>query len=146
ELKADGELHRFYSQDGNNVEAVTKPGSHISEVKYTDGGLYGYELRDDQNHVTKIQKDVGKDSFTVTTGDRKVSYDKAEVQADGSLKLTNKDGTVEMKADGTTLSRDKDGKVTEIVNSDSEKTTFKKGPNGMEATVTNADGKVVEKG
>lgn len=154
EIEPDGTAHtRFRDQDpktgeevGPELEKVTKPGSHISEVKQTDGTLSRYELQDDQGHITKV--DVTADGHvTMTKGDHTVQYEKVEKGADGSLKLVSKDGsTVEVKQDGTEIHRDKSGKVTELCNSDGETTKFKRGPGGKvtELTVTDGQGKVVE--
>ncbi|HEY9869366.1 MAG TPA: hypothetical protein V6D08_09390 [Candidatus Obscuribacterales bacterium] len=155
QIDADGTVHKFDHDKG--TETVTKPGSHVSEVKDIDGGaVKGYEVRDDHNHVTTIEKNADG-TATVKTGDSVVKYQSVEPSGDG-LKLTGRmepDGkggfkaadksTAEIRADGTEIRKDQSGKVIEITNSDGEKTTFKKGPSGMEATVTDGQGKVVEK-
>ncbi len=144
-IDADGTAHAYDHAKG--TETVTKPDSHISEVKDINGGaVKGYELRDEQGHVTKVELN-DDDSATVTRGDLVISYDKVERTASGDLKFTNKDKTsVEMRQDGTEIHRDKSDKITRMINSDGETTEFKRGAGGKVTglTVTDAQGKVVE--
>lgn len=149
EIDKDGVSHKF--DKTNQTETITKPGSHISEVKSTEPGhvgeTKGYELRDDQNHVTKVDKN-SDGTVTVTKGDQKETFNKVEQDSNGDLKFTAKDNsTLEMKQDGTEIRRDKNGHVTEITNSDSEVTKFARSADGKVAgvTVTDAQGHVVER-
>lgn len=141
-IDADGTAHNFT----DTTETITKPGSHISEVKSRNNGeTIGYEMRDDQGHVKKIDKNEDG-SVTVTDGDKVKTY--AGMKDDnGTLTFTDKDkSTVEMKPDGTEIQRNSGGHVTEITNSDGETTKFKRAGNAVtEVTVTDGQGRVVEK-
>lgn len=145
-IDSDGTTHRFDNDKG--TEVVTKPGSHVSEVKSQNGGAtQGYEIRDDQGHVTQVELN-DKGGGTVTRGDKTTTYDKIEKDANGDLKFTSKDkSTVQVKEDGTQITRDAGGKVTEITNSDSETTKFKRDASGKvtEVTVSDGQGKIIEK-
>src|SRR5262249_40187568 len=155
EVKPDGEVHRFDNDKG--TETITKPGSHVSEVKDINGGATkGYEVKDNHNHVTRIEQN-SDGTVSVKHGDTTETYKEMKSDGKGGVELSGRmdDGkghihkpdssTVHIGADGTEV-RKSDGKnVSEIANADGEKTTFKKGPAGLEATVTDGQGKVVEK-
>ncbi len=142
QIDADGTTHVYTDR----TETVTKPGSHISEIKSKgDGTTVGYEMKDDQGHVKKIDKNEDG-TVLVTEGDKSKVYT-GVTDDNGNLVLTDKDkNTVEMKTDGTEIHRDKGGHVTEITNSDGETTKFKRvGDKATEVTVTDGQGHVVEK-
>jgi len=161
EIESDGTVHIYRHEDilklsETVTEVVTKPGSHISEVKtftqdkVNDASAHrftGYEIKDDQGHVTKVDVDPDGGVF-VSTGDQTPAvYAKVEQQPNGDLTLTAKDGsTLEVKTDGTSIHRDRSGHVTEITDSEGEKTSFKRsGTSVTEVTITDSQGHVIDK-
>jgi YD repeat-containing protein len=151
-LRADG-------SSTDNVDKVAKlstPGSHISELhdtKTSDGKdiahttpVTGYELKDNSGHTTKVE--VAADGkATITRQGGTEFFDKYEKEPNGDLKLTRaNNSTLEIKSDGTMVSRDKNGHIVDTTSADGIKTEFgrdKKG-NVVELTVTDGQGKVVE--
>jgi len=153
ERKEDGSYvtRNYREKEGEKKEGevVTSTiGSPISTVyEYKDdnsfGKCKGYELRDDEGHVTKI--DTTTDPVKVTKGDRTELY--KTVGSDGRnglILVAQDDSTLQIREDGTQIKRDKAGQVTEIVNSDSETTKFERKPGGTSVTIMDAKGNVVK--
>lgn len=123
EIDADGTAHRY--DHNNGTETVIKPASHVAEDESIDGWeVKGYVVPDDQEHATTIEKN-SDGTVTVKRGDRNEQYAGVESDGKGGIKLTGRmesDGkggfkpadktSVEISEDGTTIRRDKNGKVS----------------------------------
>ena len=150
-IDADGTVHTYdFSKTGGlegATEKVTPPGSHVAEIHgVTDGKVQGYELKDNNGHVTKV--DVSADgTATVTKGDHVEKYDKVEKGANGDLHFTNKDNSsLDIKSDGTVIHRDKSNHVTEETTAEGNTTKFQRDAQGkvVDMSVSDSQGRTLE--
>src|SRR5262249_49567394 len=129
---SDGTITRMVKDEATGREFRSRIGEQ--------GGDH-YVVKDDQGHTTRI--DAHDKPVVVKRGDQQEEkYDECVRSSNGDLKLTRKDGTLEIKHNGTFIRRDKDNQIAEITNSDGERTKFtRSGHNVTGVTTFDAQGK-----